>query len=208
MKAMFIQNHHVENKYKQRISLHPFIWAGIIIITSIRYLVQFNGSAFHFVLRKASFFIFPHEILEQFKYLLLSSTSNPQLYSVPVLSLLFAFCLLLAIALYKIKGRLLPLQIACYVFISSIVLSFPFMITGYFTAMEYYASYTPSGNNGILGLIDDFAAPAKPSLMLLILQYLILLFYITWIVYVLKLINTLKKSNRISPAKPVNTLII
>lgn len=195
----------MENNSNQRIILHPLIWVAIILISGIRYLVHFTGSDFHYILRKTTFFIFPHEILEPLRYSLVYQFSNTYLYELPVFSILFVIFMLLAIILYSKKGSLLPLQTGCYVFIISIVLSIPFIITGYFNALELYNTYTPSNNKGFLELVEGLTAPSKPSVILYMLQLLILLFYIAWAIYELKLINRQKKINRNSSAKPQMT---
>ncbi|ACU60375.1 hypothetical protein [Chitinophaga pinensis] len=133
------------------------------------------------------FLCFPHEVLDTIKYPLAMWTRSYTLSYIPLFSILFAVFLMIAFVQFRDKQKKLPLQVACYILLVSIVISIPTRIAYYQRAVKEYSSYVPpvDKGSGILALMDDFAQPAKPSLSLLITELAILLAYIGWAVWVL-----------------------
>jgi hypothetical protein len=91
-----------------------------------------------------------------------------------------------------------PLKAAYFILIFSLVIFIPTAISGYIEEVRLYRDYRASTRPGILGLIDNFATPSKPHVVLIILQILILLFYIGWGFYMLGRIKYLTKMRQSS----------
>ncbi len=142
------------------------------------------------------FLCFPHEILGTIKQPLAFWMGSYRLSSIPVFSILFAIFLFIAFVQYRDKQKRLPLQVACYILLVSILISIPSRITYYQQAVKEYKSYVPPVNKagGILALMDDFARPQKPSLPLLIAELAILVLYMGWAVWVLNRLYAAKQN--------------
>ena len=142
------------------------------------------------------YLLFPHEIFFPLRSLLLDWIRNYLLSSIQLFSILFAVFLFIAFVQFRNKQKKLPLQIACYILLLSILFAIPPRISYYQYAVNFYKSYVPPVNKGqgILAIIDDFAKPPKPSLPLLIAELAMLLLYMGWAVWVLNRLYAAKRT--------------
>ena len=176
--------------------------AVISLIILIRWLLSLGLDllSIHlpYAARITMFLCFPHEVFDTIKYPLATWTRSYLLSSVPLFSILFAVFLFIAFVQYRDKQKGMPLQVACYILLVSILISIPQRIAYYQLAVKEYNNYVPTANKGggILALIDDFAQPSKPSLPLLIAELVILLLYMGWAVWVLNRLYVAKRAIR------------
>lgn len=142
------------------------------------------------------YWFFPHEIFFPIRHLLLGWIRNSLVSSIQLFSILFAVFLFIAFVQFRDKQKKMPLQVACYILLLSILFEIPPRITYHQYAVNFYKTYVPSVNKdkGILALIDDFARPPKPSLPLLIAELAILLLYMGWAVWVLSRLFAAKRT--------------
>jgi len=171
---------------QKQVTKSAIIVASIILFCSLLpRLVSSIGFPHSRTLNITSFLLFPHEILGGFKYLLAVWTGSYQFASLPLFSILFAIFLFIAAMQFRNRQNKRPLAVACVILLLSILISIPGTINGYQQLVVAYNKYKPASNNGILGLIDDFTAVQKPSLVLLIAQLAILALYMGWAIWVL-----------------------
>jgi hypothetical protein len=172
---------------------------ALIILFKCLLAIGLNILAFRLppAINTTLYLFFPHEIFFPLRYLLLDWTRNYLLSSIQLFSILFAVFLIIAYVQFRDKQKKMPLQVACYILLLSILFAIPPRITYYQYAVNFYKSYVPSVNKdkGILAIIDDFfARPSKPSLPLLIAELAILLLYMGWAVWVLKQLYAAKRT--------------
>lgn len=174
--------------------------AVIALIILVRWLLSLGLDLLSIRLPDATritlFLCFPHEVFDTIKYPLAIWTRSYGLTSIPVFSILFAVFLFIAFVQYRNKQKTMPLQVACYFLLVSILISIPGRITYYQLAVKEYKNYVPPVNKGegISALFDDFARPSQPSLPLLIAELVILLLYMGWAVWVLNRLYVEKRA--------------
>lgn len=180
---------------KKRLIVHTTFLAVIILTVSI---LQYLMNAYLYNLprpvRTFTFLLFPHQVGWQLTQMLFYKTGNYHLVYFPLFSVLLYVLLQIGISEFRKTGNGIIITICFVLLIVSIVTAVPDIIRNYHAALEAYNDYVPPQTSGILDLIGNFGRPSKPSIVLLVLQFIILAGYLFWIGYILKLMRNYKKA--------------